>query len=104
MRRTLIGWSILGGLCALFAIALMAVGYNYDNVRLERDELEQDVEDLEADQESWWEERDTLASERDAVKAERDTLAAQADQHLKTIETLKAELDQARRNAPASTP
>ena len=111
MRRgVVIGWSVLGGLCLAMAVALAVIGSRYDSMRLELDEQQADADDLEAEQETWWTERDTLAGERDALKAERDTLSQRVDEHLKTIEQLKAELERARQasaataGGPSSTP
>jgi uncharacterized protein YoxC len=64
MRRgVVITVSALGGLAVVLAIALAIVGTNLDEVRLERDDLQYEVNDLR--------------QELDALSAERDELQQQ---------------------------
>jgi chromosome segregation ATPase len=68
------------------AIALAVVGSRFDEVRLERQNLEFEYTELE-------DEADALRVERDELEQERDTLRTQVDEQLQTIEQLKSELE-----------
>jgi peptidoglycan hydrolase CwlO-like protein len=72
----------LGVLVVILAVALASVGSRFDEVEIERDDLEFEVGQLEQD----------VA----ALTGERDTLKRQAEEQLKTIEQLKAELERTR--------
>ena len=98
MNRKLLGALVIGGLvCVGLAVTVAVVGSRLDDVRLERDDLQAEVEDLR-------DEVTNLTRERDAIKTEHVTVKSQADEQMKTIEQLKAELERARTQAHPETP
>ena len=89
MRRSVvIAFVVLGLILVALAIALASVGTQFDEVRIDRNNLNEEVMTLE-------EEVDTLTGERDQLKT-------QVDEHLKAIEQLKAQLDGSRTTAQAA--
>ena len=96
-RRVVIALAVMGFLIVLLAIALASVGTQVDKMRLNRSDLELNIGDFQ-------DEIETLTQERDALRTERDTLKAQVAEHLKTIQQLKAEVEQARTQTATPTP
>ena len=91
MRRgAIIAIVILSGLAAVLAVSLASVGTQLDDARIERKNLEFEVEDVQ-------QELDLLAEERDALKAH-------ADEQTQTITQLKAEMERVRSQPPAAAP
>ena len=93
MRRgTIIGFGILGVVLVILAGALASVGTNLDKTRLERDDLQFEV--------------DNLNQEVDTMTEDRQKLQTQVDEQLKSIEQLKADLERTRNQAQgqSSTP
>lgn len=90
-RRTVLIWAALGLLLVGLAVALAKVGSQLDTEKLDRQDLESNVDELE--------------QEVDSLTDERDTLQKQVDDQLKSIEQLKVELDKSRgQAAPAAAP
>ena len=92
MRRgMIIAVAILGVLVVILAVALAKVGSDLDSERIDRQDLQTQTTDLE--------------QEVDSLSFERDTLQEQTNEHLKTIEQLKADLERHRaQQQAASTP
>ena len=83
MRRgMLIGLSVTGVLCLVLIIAIAKIGTQLDQARIERDDLQFEVEDLR--------------NESQSLKADRDTLKQQVDEKLHAIEQMKAEAEKLR--------
>ena len=93
-QRTVLIWAALGVAVVGLAVGLARVGSQLDSEKLERQDLEAEVDDLEQDV--------------DALTEERDTLQRQTDEQLKSIEQLKVELERSRgggqQASPAATP
>lgn len=96
-RKWIIGLAVLGVISVVLMVALASVGTQFDQARLDRDDLELELNDLSAETES-------LREERDVIKTERDSLKTQVDEQLQTIEQLKGELERASQSTPASVP
>ena len=95
MRRGLvIALSVMGVLLIVLSLALASVGTHLDEAKIERNELQYEMDDLR--------------QEVDTISVERGNLQNKVDEQLKTIEQLKAEVERARSPAqppaPASTP
>lgn len=97
MRRGIVVLiSVMGLILVVLAITLASVGTQFDQARVELTNLQFDVEDLQ----------ETVEGATEA----RDTLQRQVEEHLKTIEQLKAELERIRSSAhsasaaPTTTP
>ena len=84
-------------LCVGLATALAMIGSRFDQVRIERDDLDTELQTMET-------ESDSLQAERDALAAERDSLSKQIEEQLKTIEQLKGELRARGQGQPAAQP
>jgi peptidoglycan hydrolase CwlO-like protein len=88
MRRwVVIGWIVTGVLLIILVIGFVSVGTQLDQARIERDELQFEADDLHGE----------LA----ALSDERSKLQKEAQEHTKTIDQLKAELERARTQSQA---
>ena len=88
-RRTVLVWSMLGGTIIILAASLAWVGTHFDQARIERDTLQDDVDNLQVDY--------------DDVVTERDRLQQETNEHVKTIEQLQAELERVRKGQGTAT-
>ena len=96
MRRgVVIGFAALGVIAVVLAVTLATIGTQLDQARLERNDLQFQVEDLQS-------ESDTLRTERDSLQKERETLKTQVGEQLKAMEQLKGEVSQARSQPQSS--
>ena len=95
-RKTIIGFGILGVVLIILTGALASVGTNLDKARIERADLQSEVDDLN--------------QEVDTLTEDRQKLQTQVDEQLKSIEQLKADLERTRHQvqgqaaAPAPEP
>ena len=96
-RRVVIALAVMGLIIVVLAIALASVGTQVDKMRLNRSDLELDIGDFQ-------DEIQTLTQERDALRTERDALKTQVAEHLKTIQQLKGEAEQARTQTTTQAP
>lgn len=90
MRRWgVIAFAVIGVMVIVLAIALASVGTELDQVRLNREDLQFEVDSAQRDAES--------------LTEEKTRLQHQTEEQLKTIEQLKAELERTRAKAQESS-
>lgn len=84
-RGFVIALSVMGVLLVIVAVSFALVGSDLDRIRLEREDLQFEV--------------DGLQQELNRVSGERDRLQQRTDEQLRAIEQWKVQLEHSARNA-----
>ena len=103
MRRSVVlGFGASIGGCGILAVALAALGIQFDEARLVRDELAREVSTLRSRLSTMEHEHRDREAERRLLERERHQLTMRVREQLKTIERLKGELEHTRHHVQAS--